>query len=134
MSEFAYDPIRCRTTDILTFSEGNDEKYRDRIIARSDEYLSAFVAPTMINGKRHCFNCGKEINPFSQAVGLPAVAFSWGLTHGEGFCTGCGWPARGIHRPKLNPKDKSETEPMWTLSNFFLSYHPDYVTKAKEES
>ena len=56
-----------------------------------------------------------------QAFGFGA-AYRWGLTHGEANCSGCGWPARGMHY--ITGKDGSE---VLSLRNVFLPYHPDFV-------
>lgn len=42
--------------------------------------------------------------------------------HGEAKCSGCGWPARGMHFPK-----DAAGEEIWNARNLFLAYHPDMV-------
>lgn len=111
----------CTTLDLFVLKGEAPEG----LLEASDLYLSAFVAPERdAEGRTRCFHCGGVVDGFRQAMGL-AVAYVWDLTHGEARCSGCGWPARGIHRVK--DKDGSE---LYSLRNFFLAYHPDVVTDA----
>lgn len=51
--------------------------------------------------------------------------FTWGLAHGAGYCTLCGWPARMYHFVK--GEDGNETRVV-TL----LQYHPDQIILPSE--
>lgn len=98
--------------DIFTMEEGFPAEDR----AALESYLAPFANPKR-DGKFSCINCS--------ALG---VAYRWGLVHGEGTCSGCGWPARGIHYIKR--EDGTE---LCTLRNLFLPYHPDQVERASGE-
>ena len=74
--------------------------------AALDEHLKKFVVP---DKDRKCIRCGAY-----------DYGFSWGITHGEGNCTRCGWPARAYHY--------ASKEENCTI-NTILQYHPDEVQK-----
>lgn len=119
----AYEPHRCTAADLFTFNgdDAGSEKAA-AFIHEVDEYLSTFAAPVRnADGTPVCFHCGEKIDSFMQACGL-AVAYRWGIAHGEAECSGCGWPARGMHYPK-----GADGEELFSLRNFFLAYHPDVV-------
>lgn len=112
---------RCEVKDLFTHNDDDSEAAK-AVLAASAEYLSAFAAPTKNeDGKPVCFHCGGQFNSFLETMGV-GVAFRWGLAHGEAACSGCGWPARGMHYPK----DANGAE-LWTARNLFLQYHPDFV-------
>lgn len=116
-------PYRRAVTSDLFKIDGEDCDEKRDLIAATDEYLSAFVAPVKAgNGEPACFHCGKRIDGLMSVLGV-AVAYEWGLAHGEAKCSGCGWPARGMHYPK-----GADGKELWTASNLFLAYHPDQVT------
>lgn len=114
MTGHKHEPKRLTASEVFTIGEDTPQDVRDRL----DSYFAAFVAPTTIDGKHYCFNCGEEINAFRAFVGL-GVAYEWGLAHGEAFCSGCKWPARGHH---------SIGDDI-TLHNLFLAYHPEHVAR-----
>lgn len=96
----------------------------DCIITAVDAYLEPFaVTPQNEQGEPLCLHCRKPVNGMMQMFGA-AVAYQWGLAHGEARCSGCGWPARGMHY--IKDADGSD---LMTLRNVFLPYHPDYVSK-----
>lgn len=83
---------------------------------RIEAYLKMFLAP----GEPHkmCVGCetlliGKNI---IESLGS---TFEWGIAHGEGHCAKCGYPARGIHRVKLDDKDGE------LVINQVLQYAPE---------
>lgn len=117
-------PFRtCTAADLFTFTGEVPADFLEDV----EKYLSAFAAPVVgDDGKPACFHCGKPVDAFKQVLGL-GVAYRWGLAHGEAECSGCGWPARGMHYPK--GRDGKE---LFSLRNFFLAYHPDGVTSAAE--
>lgn len=126
-AEHAHEPRHCTAADLFSIN-GEDGDEKAALIAATDEYLSAFAAPVKNDdGEPVCFHCGERIDGFAQMFGT-GVAYQWGLAHGEATCSGCGWPARGVHRPK-----GADCEPLWTASNLFLAYHPDFV-ESREES
>ena len=72
------------------------EEARTRVLATVNEYLSRFAKPIrpekdggLMLGNLKC-QCGASLAGF---VGT----FQWGLAHGEGSCTSCGYPGRGKH-------------------------------------
>lgn len=96
-------------------------------LATLNEYLSVFAVPAKTDkGAFKCANCDGEMDGFKEALGL-GVAYRWGLAHGEANCSGCGWPARGMHYIKR--PDGSE---LVTLQNFFLPYHFSFVTQRRQ--
>lgn len=88
--------------------DGEDAEWVAPII---DKYLSSFCIPkdTPEPDKAHiggvsimgwpCVNCEK---PLTGLFGH----FQWGLAHGEGYCSKCGWPARGCHYITLKRDDQ----------------------------
>lgn len=85
------------------------EKTRAEKFAILDKYLSNFVFDS---GK--CPGCGSNLG------GLLGT-FRWGLAHGEGVCSECGYPCRGHHR----------IDDEVSLEHFVLAYHPN-VLQIKE--
>lgn len=117
---------RCTARDVFSVKDGGEQDANTQaIIAASDAYLSAFVAPVRnADDKAACFHCGSVVDGLMHALGVGA-AYQWGMCHGEAQCSKCGWPARGMHYPK----DEAGEE-LWTARNMFLAYHPDYVEQA----
>jgi hypothetical protein len=66
-----------------------------------DDYFKHFVNPEGFE----CIRCGKNLTG----------TFRWGLTHGVGACSNCGYPARAYHR---------DVGPIKFL-NIILQYHPE---------
>ncbi len=121
--ELAHRPSRCTPADAgIEMLPGLPEED----VAALNAYFWPFAAPVtvQIDGDRriYCLSCGQEINSFRQMFSI-GVAMMWGLTHGEATCTGCGWPARGMHYVKR--EDGTE---VCTIRNLFLQYHPDEVS------
>lgn len=110
------DPValpHMRASDILKIGDDTPKEYVEDL----DAYFEPFVSET-----NSCINCGAAMDGFKQALGL-AEAYQWGLRHGEANCSGCGWPARGMHYIKDRNGDD-----LLTIRNVFLPYHPDGVT------
>lgn len=80
-----------------------------------DEYFSQFLAPGP------CPKCGSQLTGdiLKQFIGL--ATFTWGLAHGEGFCSKCKYPARAYHR-NVGPIE---------FLNMVLPYHPDELEQPK---
>lgn len=118
-----HQPRACAVEDLFTHEPLTPEQ--EGIIQGYRDYLKDFAAPVVVEGKRFCHNCGGEFNGLLSTLGLTShVAFEWGLTHGEGRCSGCGWPMRGHHYAK------TETgEQLFTLRNFPLAYMPEHVER-----
>lgn len=94
-----------------------DEDLRKSI----SDYLSVFAEP---NDDGKCLKCG------TVQGGLMSVilgGFVYGLQHGEGRCSKCGWPGRANHYFK--DKDGKDIGSI----NIILQYHPDVVTEPKDK-
>jgi len=83
-----------------------------------DKYLAGFAQPA--EGMK-CLKCGTVQTGFlSAAMG---TGFQWGIAHGEGACSTCGWPGRGFHKiPDVG-----------TLE-MLLQYHPDCVEEKDHDA
>lgn len=66
-----------------------------------------------------CIKCGNYLSGF-------LGTFTWGLCHGEGFCSSCKWPARAYHFIK-----DRHGEDLATIRGVILQYHPDEVEERK---
>lgn len=111
---------KCRLSDIANWKSDPDPALE----AALDRYFSQFAAPARNEeGKRVCINCGGVLDGFMHALGV-GVAFQWDLAHGEARCSGCGWPARGMHYVKDDGGDE-----ILTIRDFFLEYHPENVSR-----
>jgi hypothetical protein len=99
-------------------------KNPDEVIAALDAYFAPFTP--MVDGSK-CVGCDKTQGGdiFEAALGL--ACFTWGLAHGEGYCSNCGWPARGYHYKMPWPFPQSE-RPVGLI----LQYHPSAL-KPKPE-
>lgn len=115
-------PEHCPLSAVATPKEGADPKF----LADCEIYFSHFVKPIRDEahgGAMRCFHCGEYLTGFESLL-LGRGGFEWGITHGEGHCANCRWPARGHHFAKA--EDGSE---LFTLHNFVLQYHPDFVER-----
>lgn len=70
-----------------------------------------------------CIRCGTPL-------GGMCGSFTWGICNGEGFCGHCKYPVRAIHR--IFEKD-GDQEPLATLSNVILQYHPSVLSHDLEQ-
>ncbi len=95
--------------DVGTFKNDDPEVVKG-VQQAIDQYLKDFAFNTEQEG--HCIQCGGRL-------GGILGTFEWGITHGEGRCGPCGWPARGYHRVEV---------PGNTLTiRLIYQYHPDVV-------
>lgn len=125
IDQHEHAPERCPLAEIATPKEGADPKF----IADCEEYFSHFVKPVRGHGgAMRCFHCGEYLTGFESML-LGKGGFEWGIALGEGHCANCRWPARGHHFAKA--ADGSE---LFTLRNFVLQYHPDFVSKREREA
>lgn len=120
MSEISFCDIEAIGMSI----RGEDAK---PLVDALNAYLSAFAAPprrkgggNFLQGELCCPNCGKSL---CGAFGT----FTWGIAFGEGECSNCGWPCRGIH----NPKDADGIPIFNRPLEIVLPYHPSYVEKVR---
>lgn len=119
-----------KTVDVCTMeSIGMEITGEDAppVVASINEYLSVFAAPqkgengNFLRGSLTCLRCEESLDG---ALGT----FQWGLAHGEGACSKCGWPARAYHSPQ------HEGESLFSSPiQFILQYHPDHVREDKSD-
>lgn len=134
MTKHAHEPRHCTAADMFTFEHQPETEAEHAYVRDIDAYLAPFAAPIREGGgPLICFHCGSPLDAFKHTLGIGA-AIEWGIVHGEGRCSGmphhdkpCGWPYRGMHYAKA-----ADGSDLFTLSNFFLAYHPDEVTTARE--
>lgn len=127
------EPRTCAISDLFKYE--TDSESGQQYIAEVSNYLHHFVAPEWRKtspGSEQlvmvCFHCGEQLTGMFAGL-LGPGGFQWGLTHGEGTCTSCGWPARAMHYAK-----NSVGEELFSLRNYVLQYHPEEVYEAKKES
>lgn len=89
----------------IDFTDTTTEELR----ATLTEYFGHFVG--RVDGK---FSC-----PCCAGTGT----FTWGIAHGEGHCTTCGWPHRAYHFIK----DKNGEQIMRHVT--ILAYHPSELSR-----
>ena len=80
-------------------------------VAALDAHFAHFLPPGM------CCKCGAQQGASDVMQAFLGIAkFTWGIQHGEGFCStkGCGWPARALHYD-IGPIKRLE---------LILQYHP----------
>jgi len=118
-----YAPERATLENVgLTYTIPEDVTDAERaeaeeVLAGIKDYLAHFVAPIRDESGARCFHCGEYLTGMMAAILSRGGGFTWGIAHGEGFCGNCRWPAAGHHFAKG----------FFTLHNYVLSYHPDYV-------
>lgn len=109
--------------DWRTFMSASPDTPPDTITAL-DAYFSRFVAVPIKPGEdgakpevemQACVGCGKVL------TGLLGT-WRWGIAHGAGECSACGWPSRGHHFIT-----DAAGEGIATLRYFILQEHPDFV-------
>ncbi len=99
-----------KVEEIFSLLPAAKEKDRELI----QFYAHTFAQPSEEN---ECLECGERL-------GGMMGSFRWGICHGEGICSNCGWPARAYHNPKTK-----EGEEVTGFFECILQYHPDFVTK-----
>ena len=85
----------------------------DAAMAYLKDNAAAFADP--VDDK--CLNCGRAL------MGLLG-SFTWGIIHGEGVCSHCGWPARAYHYYEVDGEERS--------FQAVLQYHPDQLITSEE--
>lgn len=115
----------CTFADIGTAA---DDTPAD-VLAVLSNYFSAFAKPVRTeDGYQLCISCGKRLTGMMAA--FMGGGFEWGIAHGEGHCANCRWPGRAHH---FIHDDKSD-EPLITIHNMVLQYHPDFVDQRQTEA
>jgi hypothetical protein len=110
------DVKRCTFEDVL---KGELDADMRRIF---DDYFASFAKPT---DDGSCIKCGLVQGGLMAAI---MGGFEYGLAHGEGRCSKCGWPGRANHYFK--DKDGKELGSL----RIILQYHPDLVAEPKSVS
>ena len=115
----AHEPRVCTMADLFTIN--GDEADVETLLQEGDAYLAIFAAPTRVDGDEVCFHCGERFSGLLANLGFGA-GIEWGLVHGEGHCSKCRWPYRGMHYPK-----DAEGKELFSMRNLFLAYLPDQL-------
>ncbi len=105
---------RVIATDLFDPTPATDPEAIANVAAEmaiADDYLKAFT-----RAKDGCVCCG------AVQGGLLFGFFTWGLAHGEGYCSQCGYPGRAVHR----------IGDIGVLRHFILQYHPDALSFDEE--
>lgn len=94
-----------------------------------DNYLRSFAKPiregdgtSWLFSDAKCISCGVSL-------GGMLGSFVWGIAHGEGNCSRCGWPTRYYHRI-VDRNGKPIFEP--AIVQILLQYHPDDVRRRED--
>ena len=93
---------RATWTDFLSEGDDGERRLTDDEKAGMNEHFAHFMVPPRDEDNNElCPGCGKQMKGgvggyLLECVGA-AVSVKWGLAHGEGFCSGCGWPYRVYH-------------------------------------
>ena len=110
----------CKASDVGVHIEGEGSEV---IVDALDTYFSDFIKPikegvgNILSGNLVCWKCGSSLNGF-------LGTFRWGIQNGEGYCSKCEWPCRGLHRPKDSDGDEVFEQAIPAV----LQYSPKYVT------
>lgn len=125
MDDFTKKVDRLDWRSFMNAKEGTPET----IIKALDGYFSHFAAVEVKeeNGKpemqpQKCIGCGRLL------TGILGT-WRWGIAHGVGECSSCGWPSHGHHFIK-----DEAGEHVATIHNFILQVHPDFVEQRQRES
>lgn len=103
------EDTKCAAVDIFPNADLLAEADRQAI----ETYLEPFHKPVIDDGSVLCLKCNERLNS----------TFRWGLAHGEGACSNCGWPTRLYHKFSLS--DGAE-QPRLV---FCLQYKPSLVKR-----
>jgi hypothetical protein len=95
------------------------EKLPDADEKAMAEYFAHFVKPGP------CICCGAQQGSKDlMDAFIGGGRFRWGIAHGEGNCTDCGWPARAYHR-NVGPIE---------FVQIILQFHPDELNVREPET
>ncbi len=121
-------PVATHETVGLRVKEGvTPDEETIALLAAVDSQLAIFAEPIrsrddgakgFVFGNESCLCCGRSL-------GGMLGTFQWGMCHGEGTCTNCGWPARALHYIKDEKGEELCDGPI----NMILQYHPSRVSK-----
>lgn len=100
MAKLDIAALRAKALPKLTFGDVfkiTDGSLDEQEIAAIDSYLARFTIIRDERGSR-CPGCGSLLTAHDAITGLfLGATFTWGIAHGEGHCSGCGYPARAYH-------------------------------------
>jgi len=119
-----------KTASIELFSEESREKLSAESINAMSEYLTGFHDPVFRDNSDEetatilCVKCGSHLYSGGLMDAMFST-FSWGIVHGDGFCTKCGWNYRMYHTVKCGEKE----DPRFTLPLAYRCYEDDAMTK-----
>ena len=103
---------RMEWRDVLILKEGESLPESDE--KALSEYFRHFVK--MEDGK--CVCCGAKQGAKDIMEAFVGAHFTWGIVHGEGFCSRCKWPARAYHF-NVGPIERFE---------MIMQFHPDELS------
>lgn len=107
---------RCNWRD---FIEAGDDTPAD-VLKALDEHFRHYA-----KSGTPCPGCGATLFVGADDfVGMLTATFRWGIVHGEGNCSNCGWPATVHHSIR-----DADGEELIFLRNYGLAAHPDFVEK-----
>ena len=107
---------RLNWRDVLSVKGADPLPVGDELALQG--YFSRFVKPGP------CICCGAQQGAKDILDGLLNARFTWGIAHGEGFCSNCTWPARAYHFD-VGPIKRFE---------MILQYHPDELNVRQKEA
>lgn len=98
---------RLRWQDVL--------KVKGDLPADDDAALTEYFRRFAATSDGTCLCCGAKQGGDMVASVLGIARFRWGLAHGEGYCSDCGYPGRAYHY-NVGPLKRLEA---------IFQYHPD---------
>ena len=114
----------CTIEDMPFTVSGQDAQKVTDIV---NNYLKDFAKPkksdaadNLIQGNTKCLMC-------DAILGGVLGSFRWGIAHGEGICSNCGYPCRAYHRPQLDGEDMFDR-----AIPIILQYHPKHISKKEK--
>lgn len=96
-------------------SPEQDHEINAAVLAYLRDNAERFVSPHGLDGG--CVGCGRKIG----------LTFTWGIVHGRGRCSNCGWPARLYHYVEVEGRER---DVRWVG---MLQYHPDQMILPEDE-
>jgi len=105
-------------SDFIAPKEGMESESKPAMEA-AEKYLHQFVKSDC------CIGCSSQLGAKDICdLILKAPTFVWGIEHGEGFCSKCGYPARAHH----------DIPNVGRIQNLILQYHPDELNSTEKEA
>jgi len=112
----------------ITLPDGTKRPLTEPELAEIAAYLRMFTRPFKSDdggktGTVQCPGCDAVLSRPGLMGLLSPGTFTWGIGHGEGGCSRCGYPARAYHF-KVGPIERMEA---------ILPVHPDELLTSEEE-